>query len=523
MNRNTLAGRAAAPVLHSLRGDGCSLPGRQVGRGSRRAALLVASASIFFALLPGCTVGPDYHPPSMSVPPHFTTPGSSARPAEIPAIELKRWWETFNDPVLNTLIEQAIVTNLDVRLAEARVREARAQFEATRATLAPTLDGTASYTRSRFGSTTIGSPASGGSSTAPITPIGGAVNLYQAGFDAGWELDVFGGKRRAMEAARDNLQAQSEARRNALVTLLGEVAQNYISLRGFQYQLAVVTNNAAVQQDTLHLQKSKLQAGIATDLDVANAETQAATTESQIPTLRTQIQQAIHQLSVLLDREPTALEPQLETVAPLPVGPPAIPPGLPSELLRRRPDVRQAERNLAAANANIGVATADLFPKLNLTGALGVESLSLKSLANASSAFWSFGPAISWRIFDAGQIRANIRVQRARAQESMIQYRQVVLQSLQDVENTLVAYHQEQIRRGSLQQAVDSSRRAVKLATRLNQAGVVDFLNVLNAQLTLYQSEIQLAQSEQNVSTDLVALYKSLGGGWEVTEPRASR
>lgn len=472
-----------------------------------------------FALLvlAGCAVGPNYHAPKMNVPAAFNAATNQAAAPSVggqapaPASELKRWWENFHDSTLNQLIDQALASNLDVRLAEARVREARAQLQVNRAALFPTLDSSAAYTRSRVSKNII--PAG-----AP-----GTTSLYKAGFDAGWEIDVFGGTRRQIEAARDTLEAQIDARRNALITLLGEVAQNYALLRGYQQQLVIVSNNVFAQQDTLRLQQSKFQAGIATDLDVANAESQAASTASQIPTLQTQIQQAIHQLSVLLEREPAALQAQLQSFGPVPAGPPAVPPGLPSELLRRRPDVRQAERLLAVATANVGVATADLYPKFNLTSSAGLESLSLQTFARANSDFWSFGPSVSWRVFAFGQIRANIRVQDARQEEAFIQYRQAVLQSLQDVENALVAYDHEQVRRRSLQQAVESAKRAVSLALRLNSAGVVDFLNVLNAQQSQYQTEVQLAQSDQTVSTDLVALYKALGGGWESAEQQAAR
>ena len=305
-----------------------------------------------------------------------------------------------------------------------------------------------------------------------------------------------------------------------MVTLLSEVAQNYIMLRGFQHELAIVQNNARAQQDTLNLQQQKLQAGIATQLNVAQVTAQVATTRSQIPTLEIQIQQSIHRLGVLLNRDPEALEADLMPQGPLPVGPLQIPPGLPSELLLRRPDVRQAEREFAAATANIGVATADLFPKFSLTGSLGLESLQLKSFANSASAFWSVGPTVSWRIFDAGQIWANIHVQNARQQEALIQYQQAVLQSLANVDDALTAYNREQARRQTLREAVAANRQSVDLATQLNNAGVVDFLNVLSAQLALYQSEDALAQSDQAVSTDLIALYKALGGGWEVTDPQ---
>jgi len=494
------------------------------------------------ASLAGCMVGPNYRAPEITAPPQFAaaTQPSTTRPADTqpstapePAVvDLERWWETFRDPMLNSLIDQAVTANLDVRLAEARVREARAQLEFNRAGLFPTLDSSASYTRSRSSKSAFpvaptrtgsGGTGSTGGNSSPFSFNVGETNLYQAGFDAGWEIDVFGGTRRAIEAAQDTLEAQIDARRNAMVTLLAEVGRNYVTLRGLQNELAVIRDNVTAQRDTLELTRSKFVAGIATDLDVARAEAQVTTTESEIPTLQTEIQQAIHRLGVLLDRNPAALEEELSPAASLPVGPPAIPPGLPSELLRRRPDVRQAERQLAASTANIGVAKADLFPKFSLTSTLGLESLQLKTFANSPSAFWSIGPSVTWRIFDFGQIWANVHVQEARQEEARIQYRQAVLQALSDVEDALVAYNQEQARRQSLRQAVDANRRAVDLAKQLNTAGVVDFLNVLTAQLSLYQSQDQLAQSEQTVSTNLVALYKALGGGWQTGEEQSAK
>ena len=514
-----------------------------------KAKLLVGFGLAFGTLL-GCEVGPNYKAPQTHAPPVFGAAATQPATQPVEAVDVGRWWESFNDPALNRLIVQGIHSSLDVRLAQARVLEARAQLQGNVATLFPTVNGSASYSRSRTSKnafsvggssgpgsstgTTTGGTGTGGAGTggtggtgtgtstsSPFAFAVGTTNLYQAGFDAGWEIDIFGGTRRAIEAAQDTLEAQTDARRTAMITLLSEVARNYIILRGVQQELAIVQSNVASQNDFLDLTKAKFQAGIATDLDVARQQAQVASTEAEMPTLETEIQQAIHRLGVLLDRNPTDLEAELTPVGPLPGGPPEIPAGLPSELLRRRPDVLQAERLLAASNANIGVATADLFPKLNLTGSLGFESVKLKSWFNSPSEFFSFGPSLQWRIFDAGQIFANIRVQNARQQEALIQYRQAVLQSLSDVEDTLVAYHKEQTRREALQRSVEANERSVSLAKQLNQAGLVDFLNVLTAEQNLFVSQDQLAQSNQAVSTDLVALYKALGGGWEVTEEPA--
>ena len=506
----------------------------------------IVAGLLTLVFVTGCTVGPDYHAPPMAVPASF----DGTKQADV-----KRWWQNFRDPHLDRLIDRAVKSNLDIQLAAARVREARSQLAVTNAGLFPTLTGTGAYSRSRqsknafgfgavgagssvgtggsgtggtgggtTGGTSGGTTGTGGSTAVPFA-FGGHTenNLYQAGFDAGWEIDIFGGTRRAIEAAQADLQAQSEAQRDALVTLLSEVARNYIILRGFQNELAIVRQNIQAQQDTLDLTQSRFQAGIATDLDVARAEAQVQTTQAQVPTLRTQIQQAIHRLGVLLAQDPLSLERELNPPSPLPALPAAVPVGLPSDLLRRRPDVRRAERQLAAATARIGVATADLFPKFSLTGTLGLQSDMLKTLARSDSIFWSVGPTLSWNLFSAGRIQANIQVQNAREREALIQYRQAVLQSLQDVDDTLVAYNQEQVRRQTLRRAVASNQRAVDLAKQLNQAGVVDFLNVLTAQLALFQSQDQLAQSDQAVSADLVALYKALGGGWETFEEASAR
>ena len=472
----------------------------------------------------GCMVGPDYRQPPMRPPSRFieaSTRPSTTQPASRPAevIDLRRWWESFHDPMLDQLIADGINSNLDVQLAEARVLEARANLQGNVATLFPTVDSSASYSRSQISKNALGSLGGGRSGVGAFGLPGARTNLYQAGFDAGWEVDLFGGTRRAIEAAKYSFESQIDARRNALITFLSEVARNYMVVRGLQQELAIVNSNVASQKEFLELTRSKFQGGIATDLDVNQQEAQVASTESSIPTITMQIQQAIHRLGVLLGRNPEDLEAELAPTGPLPVGPPVVPPGLPSDLLRRRPDVQQAERQFASATANIGVATADLFPKLNLTGSYGWESTQLKNWFNGPSQVWSLGPTLSWRLFDAGQIWANVRVQNARQQEALIQYRQAVLQALSDVEDALVAYQQEEKRREALRRSVDSNLRSVALAKQLNQAGVVDFLNVLTAEQNLFVSQDQLSQSNQAVSTDLVAVYKALGGGWETFDP----
>jgi NodT family efflux transporter outer membrane factor (OMF) lipoprotein len=509
----------------------------------RIAALPAIALLPVIALLPaGCMVGPDYKPPKIDTPARFSTTQ--------PTTEFTRWWETFHDPELNSLIERGLKSNLDLQVAAQRIVQARAQRDIATAAIFPQANTTGGYTRTGIskragvgGLASVGgsSSSSGSTGTSGSTGSSGNVStdalhpnatagssspniaslipprfdLWQAGFDASWEIDVFGGTRRSVEAANADIQAQEESRRDTLITLLGDVGRNYVQVRGLQREIQISHDNVRSQRDTLKLTKSRFAAGLATDLDVARAEAQVNTTEAQIPTFEISLQQSIHALGVLLGESPQALEEELTNVQPIPRPPSQAPIGLPSDLLRRRPDVRRAERQLAAATARIGVATADLFPKFNLTGALGLESQTFKSLADSDSLFWNIGPSVSWPIFDAGRIRANIRVQNALEQQALIQYRQTVLVSLEDVENALTAYTQEQARRQSLQQAVDANRRAVDLATQLYVRGLADFLNVLDAQRDLFASQDQLVQSEQNVSADLVSLYKALGGGWE--------
>lgn len=475
------------------------------------AILLVMGAVVFF--LAGCAVGPRYQPPRTTVPGawgELTKAGaanpvpqpSAATPAPMP---LARWWTTFQDPTLDTLVVRAVRANPDLRRAQARVREARAQRGIITADLFPTADASGSYTRSHR------------SANAPGAPQGGKESdLYQAGFDASWEIDLFGGVRRNIEAANADLAASIESRRDVLVSLLAEVARNYVELRGSQRQAAIARANLEAQQETLELTRIRFAAGLASGLDVARAEAQARTTASKIPSLETSARQAIHLLSVLLAQEPDALVEELSHETPIPPTPPDVPVGLPSELLRRRPDVRRAERQLAAATARIGVAIADLFPRFSLSGALGLESSKFSDLGDDDSRFWSIGPSVHWPILDFWRIRNNIAVQNAREEQAAATYEQAVLTSLREVEDALVSFSQEQARRQTLASAADANRRATALANQLYQQGRADFLSVLQAQRDLYASEDALVQSDRSVSSDLVALYKALGGGWEI-------
>ncbi|MDP3182300.1 MAG: efflux transporter outer membrane subunit [Desulfobaccales bacterium] len=484
-------------------------PGR-IRRKLKHISLLCLSAFVLSALV-GCAVGPDYRRPETKVPDSWNgqevvTPAHPSQTAPNP-VALVEWWNSFNDPTLSSLVEMAVRANLDVRLAEARIRQARAARGVAGAPLWPEVDASALYQRSQ-GSSEIGT---GGG----VATIGGLRNLWQAGLDATWEVDIFGGTRRSIEAAGADLKAAVEDRRDVLVTLVGDVGSNYINLRGFQQQIAIARQNIKAQRHTAKIIRKRYEAGFVGALDLANADAQVATTEAQIPVLESSARAAIYSLGVLLGREPAALEKDLIREAPIPPTPPEIPVGLPSDLLRRRPDIRRAEAQLHAATARIGVATADLFPKFNLAGSFGFSAGDLARVGGLSSKFWSWGPTVTWPIFAGGRIYWNIKVQDALQEQALLTYEKTVLTALKDVETALVAYAKEQEHRKSLFEAVTNNRKAVDLATKLYLVGKTDFLNVLTAQRSLYTSEDALVQSTRAVDTNLVALYKALGGGWE--------
>lgn len=469
-------------------------------------------------LAAGCTVGPNYRPPATTMPAAYGGASPTTRP-----VSLAQWWTAFDDPALNALIARAIISNHDLKIAEARVREARALREVAGAARWPTVDATGSYGRTRrsenisgfaggFGGTGGGTGGAGGSGFS----FGDRdEDFYQVGFDASWELDVFGGVRRSIEAATADLAASEENRRDVMVSLLAEVARNYIELRGLQRQRQVALANLESQKQTLELSRSRFQAGVANELDVKRAEALLASSEATLPALEASIGRTLHRINVLEGREPETRADELSQERTMPSAAGQVPIGLPSDLLRRRPDIRRAERELAAATARIGVATADLFPRFSLTGSIGLQSSDLGDLPKASSEFWSLGPSFRWPIFSGGRIRANIRVQNARQEQALWRYEQTVLLALEDVENALINYGREQERFRSLDTAVKANRRAVEMSNELYIRGVIDFLNVLEAERSLFQSEEQLIISEQNLSADLVGLYKALGGGWE--------
>ena len=461
----------------------------------------------------GCVVGPDYHPAASSTPAAWDAPVANGLTDQASATT--SWWASFNDAELDSLIRRAAQSNLDLRVAEARLRQARAVRAGSAADLAPEVDASGSAARAKQ---SRNQPLIGSLPLPPNFPF--EYSVYQIGFDASWEIDVFGGRRRGLQAATADWEGAIEARNDAMVSLLAEVARNYIELRGSQQRLGIAHRDLKSQEDATELTRARYQGGVATELDVTREAALLAAEQAAIQPLETAVRAAMYALAVLLAQQPGELVAELSPVANLPPVPPQVPIGLPSDLLRRRPDVRRAERQLAAETARIGVAKSDWFPKVSLIGDVGAESVSISTWFEPGSRFWSIGPSVQWKALDFGRVRAEVRVQTAVQEAALATYQKAVLTSLQEAENAIVAYAQEQNRHRALVVAVAENRHSLDLAGSLYKYGRVNFLDVLDARRTLYQSDDQLALSDQSVSLDLIALYKALGGGWE-TLPQA--
>ena len=467
-------------------------------------SMIFALSFLCAATLSACAVGPDYKTPATDAGQTF----ANAAQAEFSeqGVEVA-WWKLFADKDLTELVSQAVQHNRNLQAARANLREARALYLDAGLNLAPTVTSHANYTEQKR---SIG--ALNNRNFAPRE-----LKLYNAGFDAFWEIDIFGRVRRNVEASSDEVEAQEASLRDLGVSLIAEVARNYFELRGLQNQLSVAKKNAANQAQTLEITRVRFEAGRGTELDTSRAAAQLDATLATVPPLDNAIHQAMHRLGVLTGQLPGALNTKLSKPAPLPRIPKTINIGRPAELLRRRPDIRIAERSLAAATARIGVATADLFPRVTFVGTLSLEAATLSAVGGAGSDTYSVGPRISWAALDLGRVYARIKASDARAEASLAQYEQTVLSALEETENALVNYNRERSRRELLASAAKAGERAHELAQLRFAEGVSDFLTVLDAQLRLLQDQDRLAQSETAAATALVALYKALGGGWEST------
>lgn len=452
--------------------------------------------------LTGCmTVGPDYQPVELDAPEAWHTElQKGLTVGHTDPAALARWWSMLEDPQLSDLEERAVKGNLDLKGAQARVNEARAMRGISHARLFPTLDAGAAASKSR-------SSESGGT--------GDETDRYATGFDAGWEVDIFGGVRRSEEVAQANLEATQEALHGVLVSLLAEVALNYVEVRTYQSRLETAEANISALQESYEINASRHQAGLISELSVQESLRILESTRAIIPAFETGLEAAQNRLAVLLGEAPGSLHNELAKTMQIPEIPATVVVGIPAETLRHRPDVRNAERNLAAQTARIGVATADLYPKFHLVGTLGLESLSAGDLFQSSSRVWGVGPNVNWRIFDAGAIRQNIQVQNARQEQALVHYEATLLRAQEDVENALVAYAKEQLSRESIARASAAAERAEQLARDQYQAGLVSYNNVLDSQRSLLILRDELVRSNGAVTANLVRLYKAFGGGWE--------
>ena len=497
---------------------------------STRTTTLVTALGLFvIAGLASCTVGPNYEAKKVDITDTFgsldegvaSAPSAeaAARSTTVNATPLApgaiaTWWEQLNDPALTQLVSQAAAMNLDLKLAQSRLREARALRGIAFSARLPFVDARSEATRSR-GSENLDNFGNFGGNNSDTTN-------FQGGLDASWEIDLFGRISRDIEAADADIDVAREAKFAVLVSVVAEVADAYIDHRVLSRRVLVSEQTIAAQRETVNLTQTRLNAGIANELEVAQAQALLSSRQAQLPTFQAGQRLAAHRLAVLLGRAPgTPVEEltQASTLDQIPASMTQVPIGLPSELLRRRPDLRQAERQVAAATARIGVATAELYPRFSLTGTFGFSAGDIANIADGNSRVWSVGPSMRWSIFSAGRIRSQIAAADARAEQSLIQYERSVLVALREVEDSLTNLAYEQDRQSALARTVIASKRAATLAQDRYQSGVGDFLDVLEAQRQAYDAEDQLVSSKGTSLRALIALYKALGGGWPEEMP----
>ncbi len=456
--------------------------------------------AIFTALaLTACAaVGPDYHPPVTEVPAELAGEIRRAdQKAPLDGAALAAWWTAFQDPVLTDLICRAVAENHDIRKALARLDEARARRGLSRTEYYPDLD------------------VSGGASRSRSSGSGDTRSFYFTGFDAGWEIDVFGGARRAVEAADADLSAGEANLNDVRVSLTAETALAYMEIRTLQTRLANAVKSLASQSDTYDLVNFRLEAGLTNELALEQARYQLESTRSKIPAFRAALEAGKNRLAVLVGRTPGAVNDLVETPLPVPEAPELAATGIPAETLRRRPDIRKAERELAAQTARIGAATADLYPRFTLSGAIGYEAADSGDLFTSGSRYWNIGPRVSWRVFDAGAVRRTIDIQSAIQEQYLVTYEQTVLAALEEVKTAMSAYVEDREKQDRLIAAAKAARRAETLAREYYLSGMADFTNVLEAQRAVLTFEDQVAESKGTAAADLIRLYKALGGGWE--------
>ncbi len=439
-------------------------------------------------------VGPDYKPPAIKMPDKWQANSSEKVSPGEDKSHLVNWWKSFNDPMLTDLINRAVSNNLSVKEAVTRLIEARLYRGVGGADLYPSVSSSASATKSRISHITV--------------------DNYQVGVDSSWEIDLFGGIRRSIEAYDANIESADASLNDTIISLMAEVALDYVNMRSYQAQLSITLSNLKTQEETHDIVNWRYKSGLVTELDLKRSESTLEQTRSQIPSLQSRIDQSQNRIAVLLGLHPGVLKQELSKVKPVPVLTDIIKTGIPADLLRQRPDLRKAERDLAAQTAKIGVAVSDLYPKITLSGSIRYSADSTGDLFSSDSRSSSIGPSISWPVFRAGAIKQNVKIQSNMADRFLLQYKGLVLSAIEEVENALSSCRYEEIRHESLKKATDSAGISLELSRMQYSSGLIDFQTLLDAERTLLSLQDQLSQSEAQITVNYITLYKSLGGGW---------
>ncbi len=464
---------------------------------------LTSAAALALALAigtAGCAVGPNYTAPDPRMPDAWHQ--DLVRGLDRGEANLQTWWTLLDDPVLTRLIDQAARHNLGLQGAAARVAEARARRGVARGAWFPTLGAAFSYARSQF-------------SQELAPPLGGNANdVFSTGVDSSWEIDIFGRIRRSVESADASLEATVEDYRDVMVTVLAEVALTYVDARTQQERIRYTEQNIETQRGSLDLTRARFKAGLVGELDVQQALENLSSTEAFLPQLEAALSRSIHALGVLLGEHPNALFAELTPPGPIPLPPDEILVGVPTDVLRQRPDIRAAERSLSASTARIGAATADLYPRLSLLGTFAFDALDAAKLFTGDASAFSVGPSIRWNLFDGGRVRANIDAEDAITQQALVVYEQTILDALLEVEDAMVDYARESERMDALERSAAAAEAAVNLVTTLYRTGLTDFQNVLDTERSQFVRQDELANSQGVVTQNLIRIYKSLGGGW---------
>lgn len=452
-------------------------------------------------ILMGCQVGPRYRQPEVEFSPQYDNQIEDGQMT----VDLNQWWKQFNDPILDEMIGEAIGGNLSLKIAFQRIEEVRARYRFEAANLWPEIDLNGSVTRSRVSQSLFETPFSGPPNQ----------NLFQIGFDASWEIDIFGRLRSLKEAAYHEMEASKEEMRDVYITLIAEIARNYTLLRSLQAQIQTLSDEIKALEGLTYLADIRFQAGLASEQQPLDVQAQTETLKAEISPLEVAVQQTIYRLAVLVGKQPEQAALKWLKTGPILQARGKIPLGLPSDLLRRRPDIRRAERKIAAASARVRAAIAQYFPTFSLTGSFGFESDSAGDWISKKSSDWSIGPSVFWPIIDFGRIRANVSFQKATDKEAILNYEETILTALEDVESRLIAYMKESIRFSNLERKVETLKKQLILNLDLYQAGLASLSLYLESQAKLLAAIREKVGSEQAVSTNLIAVYKSLGGDWE--------